>query len=63
MTKPIAAPETVVVDASMLVDLLAETDYAAAVTARLRGTALHAPALLDAEVLSALGRLHRRAGG
>lgn len=51
--------ETVVVDASAMVDLLADTDYAAAVAARLRDTVLHAPALLDAEVLSALGRLHR----
>lgn len=52
-------PETVVVDAAALVDLLADTEYAAAVAARLRDTRLHAPALLDAEVLSALGRLHR----
>ncbi|MPZ67701.1 MAG: PIN domain-containing protein [Pseudonocardiaceae bacterium] len=51
--------ETVVIDASVLVDLLAGTDYAAPATARLRGTTLHAPAHLDAEVLSALGRLHR----
>lgn len=47
------------VDASVLVDLLAGTDYAAAAADRLRGTALHAPAHLEAEVLSALGRLHR----
>lgn len=52
-------PETVVIDASVLVDLLAGTDYADPAAARLRGTALHAPALLDAELLSALGRLHR----
>lgn len=52
-------PETVVVDASAMVDLLADTEYAAAVAARLRYTTLHAPALLDAEVLSALGRLQR----
>lgn len=54
-----AAVETVVVDASVLVDLLAGTDYATAAATRLRSTALHAPAHLDAEVLSALGRLHR----
>lgn len=48
-------------DASVLVDLLAGTDYAGAAAARLRGTVLHAPALLDAEVLSALGRLCRAA--
>lgn len=53
------AVETVVVDASVLVDLLAGTEYATAVAARLQGTALHAPAHLDAEVFSALGRLHR----
>jgi predicted nucleic acid-binding protein len=51
--------EIVVVDASVLVDLLAGTDYAAPAKARLGGTVLHAPAHLDAEVLSALGRLHR----
>jgi predicted nucleic acid-binding protein len=48
-----------VVDASVLVDLLAGTDYAAAAATRLRGQSLHAPASCDAEVLSALGRLHR----
>lgn len=42
-----------------MVDLLADTDYAASVAARIRHTLLHAPALFDAEVLSALGRLHR----
>lgn len=51
--------ETVVVDASVLVDLLAGTDHATAAASRLGGTALHAPAHLDAEVFSALGRLHR----
>lgn len=51
--------ETVVVDASVLVDLLAGTDYATAAAARLGGTTLHTPAHLDAEVLSALGRLYR----
>lgn len=59
MERVTEAAETVVVDASLLVDLLAGTAYAAAAAARLRGTALHAPAHLDAEVLSALGRLHR----
>lgn len=53
------AAETVVIDASALVDLLAGTDCADAVAARLKGTVLHAPTHLDAEVLSALGRLHR----
>lgn len=48
-----------VLDASVLVDLLAGTSHAAPAKARLRGTVLHAPAHLDAEVLSALGRLPR----
>lgn len=48
-----------VVDASAVVDLLVGTDRASAVRAGLAGKILHAPALLDAEVLSALGRLHR----
>lgn len=47
------------IDASVLVDLLANTDYAEAARRRLRSSSLHAPAHLDAEVLSALGRLHR----
>lgn len=51
--------ERVVVDASAMVDLLVGTATAQAVEARLRGHALHAPAHFDAEVLSALGRLHR----
>lgn len=51
--------ETVVVDASVLVDLLAGTKYATAARARLTGTVMHAPAHMDAEVLSALGRLQR----
>jgi predicted nucleic acid-binding protein len=52
-------PETVVVDASVLVDLLAGTEVAPAARARLAHAVLHAPAHLDAEVLSALGRLQR----
>lgn len=55
----IAPAEPVVVDASVLVDLLAGTEYAPAAKARLARTVLHAPAHVDAEVLSALGRLHR----
>jgi predicted nucleic acid-binding protein len=42
-----------------MVDLLLDNDVAGAVRRRLAGHALHAPAHLDAEVLSALGRLHR----
>lgn len=47
------------IDASVLVDLLAGTELAAPAATRVRHTVLHAPAHLDAEVLSALGRLHR----
>lgn len=50
--------EDVVVDASAMIDLLVG-EKAPAVRRRLAGTVLHAPAHLDAEVLSALGRLHR----
>jgi predicted nucleic acid-binding protein len=42
-----------------MVDLLARSSLARAVGDRLRGSAWHAPAHLDAEVLSALGRLER----
>lgn len=48
-----------VVDASAIVDLLLDNELGGAVVRRLVGHALHAPAHLDAEVLSALGRLHR----
>ena len=51
--------ESLVVDASVMVDLLARSSLARAVGNRLRGSAWHAPAHLDAEVLSALGRLER----
>lgn len=49
----------VVVDASAMVDLLLGNELGGGVRRRLAGHALHAPAHLDAEVLSALGRLHR----
>ena len=52
-------PDRLVVDASALVDLLANTGGGPAVADRLRDADLHTPAHLDAEVLSALGRLHR----
>lgn len=51
--------EAVVVDASAMVDVLAGTALAPAVSAALRGRVLHAPAHFDAEILSALGRMHR----
>ncbi len=53
------ATETLVLDASVAVDLLAGTGYAPAARKRLAHTELHAPAHFDAEVFSALGRLHR----
>ncbi len=49
----------VVVDASALVDVLLGGELGAAVASRLVGHRLHTPAHADAEVLSALGRLHR----
>lgn len=49
----------VVADASALVDLLLANDLGQAVGKRLAGTDLHAPAHVDAEVLSVLGGLHR----
>jgi predicted nucleic acid-binding protein len=54
-----SAPGSLVVDASALVEALLNTDLGVKVRARMRGQRLHAPAHLDAEVLSALGRLHR----
>jgi len=48
-----------VVDASAIVDLLLDNELADGVRRRVAGHGLHAPAHLDAEVLSALGRLHR----
>jgi len=51
--------EAVVVDASAFVEAVLGTELGIAVRARMRGCQLHAPAQLDAEVLSALGRLHR----
>lgn len=51
--------ESLVVDASAMVDLLVGTPLGTSVAGRLRGHVLHAPAHFDAEVLSALGRLQR----
>jgi predicted nucleic acid-binding protein len=53
------AMRQVVVDASAMVDLLVGSPLGDPVRQRLEGHQLHAPAHLDAEVLSALGRLHR----
>jgi predicted nucleic acid-binding protein len=55
-------PEAVVLDASAVVEALLGTTLGVAVRERMRGRRLHAPAHLDAEVLSALGRLHRAGG-
>lgn len=49
----------VAIDASALVDLLLGGSLGDAVSARLAGHGLHGPARLDAECLSALGRLNR----
>ena len=46
-------------DASAVVEALLGSELGVEVRARMRGRELHAPAHLDAEVLSALGRLHR----
>lgn len=48
-----------VIDASAMVDLLVGSSLGDAVRRRLEDHELHAPAHFDAEVLSALGRLHR----
>ncbi|HTX10049.1 MAG TPA: type II toxin-antitoxin system VapC family toxin [Solirubrobacteraceae bacterium] len=47
-----------VVDASALVEALVGSELGAAVGTRMRGCELHAPAHVDAEVLSALRQLH-----
>ena len=52
-------PEALVLDASAVVEALLGTDLGVRIRERMRGHLLHAPAHLDAEVLSALGRLHR----
>lgn len=53
------ATEQLVVDASAVVELLLGTAIGASARSRMRHRALHAPAHLDAEALSALGQLHR----
>jgi len=51
--------DEVVIDASALVDLLLADVLGDAVAARISGNVLHGPGHLDAEVLSALGRMNR----
>jgi predicted nucleic acid-binding protein len=55
----VAESDKVVVDASAVVEVLLRSRLGYEVGKRMRGRGLHAPAHLDAEVLSALGRLHR----
>lgn len=50
-------PKAVVVHVSAVVELLLGTDQGNSVHGRLRGTRPHAPAQIDAEVLSCLARL------
>jgi predicted nucleic acid-binding protein len=56
---PEVEAEDAVVDASAVVEALLGTALGHAARTRMRGRRLHAPADLDAEVLSAFGRLHR----
>jgi predicted nucleic acid-binding protein len=51
--------QLLVVDASVVVEVLRRSPRGDVVAARMRGATLAAPAHLDAEVLSALGRLAR----
>jgi predicted nucleic acid-binding protein len=55
----VADEDLLVLDASALVDLVLGGALSSAVRDRIDGHVLHAPAHLDAEVLSVLGRLHR----
>jgi predicted nucleic acid-binding protein len=48
-----------VVDASVIVDFVLGAEAQQAIGARLATASIHAPAHLDAEVLSAIGRIHR----
>ena len=57
--KNAVADDHAVIDASAMVDLLLGATIGAAVAERIDGAVLHAPAHLDSEVLSGLGRLHR----
>jgi predicted nucleic acid-binding protein len=59
MSSATRVDDAAVVDASALVDFLLGNDQGRAVGPVLGRFVLHAPAHIDAEVLSALGRLHR----
>lgn len=52
-------PKRLIIDASAMVDLLVGGEAAGTISERLRGHELSAPAHFDAEVFSAIGRLHR----
>lgn len=52
-------PEDLIVDASAMVDVLIDAEASEILRRRMSGQQLHAPAHFDAEVLSALGRIHR----
>ena len=54
-----AEPQAVVVDASAVVEVLLRSALGYRASEWMRGRRMHAPAHLDAEVLSAFGRLHR----
>jgi len=51
---------SIVIDASAVVDLLSGSSSAGWVDSTIRGRSLHAPGHFHAEVLNALGRIHRR---
>ena len=51
--------ESLVLDASAMVDLLVGSDLAGSIQDHLLDSEVHAPAHFDAEVVSALGRMHR----
>lgn len=51
--------DTLVVDASAMVDYLVDSPFASRIGARIEGADINVPAHFDAEVLSALGRLQR----
>jgi predicted nucleic acid-binding protein len=54
-----ASTDDVVLDASGMVEYLIDTRLGGLVAARINEQKVHVPAHFDAEVLSALGRLHR----
>jgi predicted nucleic acid-binding protein len=55
----LATDKATVLDASAMVEVLLGTKLGTRTRTSMRGLSLHAPAHFDAEVLSALGRLHR----